>query len=549
MFSKKDAYLIQEYLTLTNGVNTDGSHVIAGTLFQEYRVTLYNDVQLKNTRAVEQPKNQKFILQSTQRISISNPTAGSLTLDDDLAYNNYPALLNTIMSIKQTNGSNVKIQLLDFSPKTINTAVNVSGSNGSSDGTTTGTSNSNTVGSSTAQTNSYGTSVSVGVMGDIPTGSTTASYEHSTTTTESESSTTGSESSNSSSNESSTGESMSIKDWGSYAFVNPNTKMPYWTFGQEVPWNAIKCRKTTGEDKVYSENPDQIEVTIPTSMKACLYDGFCLYPPSELSVFGVNFVTKATWLVTIENSASDDVVIDQSVNLYTASHILNDKNEVVVYRDKQPSNLGVLDGESLAVTISLNVMALDPLGNSKLAAIVGFIPSQFITKPANASSAETYPSLFKIISTTNELMIQDKTNYPVGSDSGFTASETCLTATFTEDCTSLQMILYFKVIDVVNDYTLYMKHWKTGSENLMLTFIINDDIDNPITKYVDSSEGEGGENNILSFTLRNQDFTSIEYHDYLQLGLNSIQISMQPVNVQNYAECGYQIRATSIETM
>jgi hypothetical protein len=545
MFSKKDAYLIQEYLTLKNGVDNEGDDVMLGTLFLEYQVTLYNNVQLKNATAVDQPKNQQFVVQCTKRITISNPNAASLVPSDDLAFNNYPVLINTTMDLQQSNVEKPNLRLLDYSPKTINTAVNVSGSSGGSTGQTTETSNSNTVGSTTAQTNSYGTSVSVGTMGDIPVTSATSSSEHSTTTTQEQSNTNGSSSGQNKSSESSSSESMSIKDWGTYGFVNPRNKIPYWTFGQEVPWNSIKCRKTNGTYYT-GVNPRQIDITISDSMKAALYNGDCLYPPSELSVFGVNFVMKTSWLITINNTDSDEMVFSQAINLYAASHILNSEKNVIVYRDETPVNLSVIDGQSLSTTLSLNIMALDPLGNSEMAAIVGFIPSQFITKPASADSAESMPSKFKIISTTNELMVQDSTKYVAGSTCGFTASQTYLNATFSQVNSSLQITLYFKVVDVIKDYNLYLKHWTTTAEDVMLTLVINDDYANPITKYVDAIEGEGGANNLLGVSLRNQDYASIEYHDYLQLGLNSIQITMQPINA-NFSNCGYQIRAISIE--
>ena len=39
---------------------------------------------------------------------------------------------------------------------------------------------------------------------------------------------------------------MSVKDWGSYATINPVYLYPTWVFGQEYPWNAIDCRYATG---------------------------------------------------------------------------------------------------------------------------------------------------------------------------------------------------------------------------------------------------------------------------------------------------------------
>jgi len=91
-----------------------------------------------------------------------------------------------------------------------------------------------------------------------------------------------------------------------------------------------------------------------------------------------------------------------------------------------------------------------------------------------------------------------------------------------------------------------MKHWKIDATAIMLTMVINGDTNNPVVKYVDALEAEGGENNLLTIALRNQDFASIDYHDYLQLGLNSIQITIQPVDGV-YAGSGYQMRAISIE--
>ena len=82
----------------------------------------------------------------------------------------------------------------------------------------------------------------------------------------------------------------------------------------------------------------------------------------------------------------------------------------------------------------------------------------------------------------------------------------------------------------------------------MLTILINDDItattpNNKIVKYVDALEAEGGENNLLSIALRNQGYGTVDYHDYLQLGMNKFQITITPMG----KDCGYQIRAISIE--
>ena len=99
------------------------------------------------------------------------------------------------------------------------------------------------------------------------------------------------------------------------------------------------------------------------------------------------------------------------------------------------------------------------------------------------------------------------------------------------------------MINSVSDYTLYIKNWITQSTGVTLSIVVNGDTTNTITKTVDALEAEGGENNLLSIALRDLDFASINYHDFLQLGLNSVQITMQP---QANTNCTYQIRAMSI---
>ena len=111
------------------------------------------------------------------------------------------------------------------------------------------------------------------------------------------------------------------------------------------------------------------------------------------------------------------------------------------------------------------------------------------------------------------------------------------------------MTLSFKISDTVNDYSLNMKHWKTKEIGIILTFIINGDLNNPIVKLVDSLEAEGGESNLLTISLRNTNFGTIDYHDYLQMGLNTVEINIKPMKMSANLKqhCGYQIRAISIE--
>ena len=93
-----------------------------------------------------------------------------------------------------------------------------------------------------------------------------------------------------------------------------------------------------------------------------------------------------------------------------------------------------------------------------------------------------------------------------------------------------------------------MKHWKLGSDDIKLTIVVNED--NTIVKYVDAREGEGGEDNLLSISLRDLRYASGDFHDYLQLGLNCIKITIEPASGQFADRDGYGsygIRAISIE--
>ena len=50
--------------------------------------------------------------------------------------------------------------------------------------------------------------------------------------------------------------------------------------------------------------------------------------------------------------------------------------------------------------------------------------------------------------------------------------------------------------------------------------------------HVDATEGTGGQGNTSSLALRNLDFTSINFHDYLMIGTNTIELVFTPANGQ-----------------
>ena len=190
MFKRQDPYSYTEFLTLYDNAGTTSQPI--GVLAIEYRVSLYNDVLVQNQSSVNQPKNQQFLLYCTQRLFMVNPGNSSVapitgsTLATEY-FANYPALIETYMQVVESSG--VTLNLMDYSPLTVNTAVQQTGSTGNSTGTTDGTSSSSTTGSSYTQSSTYGTSVTVG---DTFSGA-TASYEYTTASTSEKSATTGQE--------------------------------------------------------------------------------------------------------------------------------------------------------------------------------------------------------------------------------------------------------------------------------------------------------------------------------------------------------------------
>lgn len=541
MFKPKDIHTFTNYYTLSN------NNAPIGCLKAEYSVTAFDNVQLNDFTSVAQPATRSYLVHATQKIMVNGSNQGSLApIIDQTVYVDYPALLLSSLTLCNSDSSGLNIKLLDYSPKTVNTQIEASGTSANSQDNSSSTSISNTVGSSTSQTNSFGCSVSVGLteLSD----SASANYEQSNTISRDQSATTGTGTSQGSSQQFSDADSMSMKDWGSYGYVMPVSQVPYWLFGQEYPWNAINCRQAVSPLNPNTNDPSQVQVNISANMTNRLYDGVCLYPPSQLSSFGIHFVMKAFWLVTLNNDCPDDVNIDYNILYSTASHTLNSANvkNVEVYLQKQPTSISPNSQE----TLNLPLMALDSIGKSDKIAILGFLPNKFTVSPLPVTAQGGTATPFKIISGANNLYVLDNTTYPANCDigAGFSTSETSLTATFSSNCSSLSMIVYFKVIDNVNDYTLYMKHWKSQNSNdIKLTFTFNGNQNNKIVKYVDAEEAEGAEKNLLALSLRDQSYASVDYHDYLQLGLNSVQITIESIGAQYSSSDGYQIRSLSIE--
>ncbi|MGS2762044.1 hypothetical protein [Sinomicrobium sp. M5D2P9] len=548
MFNKKDPNSYTKYLKLFKGTpSSDGKNQI-GYIALDYQVQNYIDTKLNQPDSWNKKNRKQFILNCSQRIVIYNPNLIGFPLSNQEAFpfENYPVLFNTFMELQPEAESGVNIQILDYAPMTVNTKVQSSGSTGIGQAKSQNSSISNTIGSSNSETNSFGVSVSVSDTG----GSVSGNYEHASTSIHDHSQTHGKDTSSSSNENQSNSNSMSIKDWGAYAFVNPFNQNPTWIFGQEYPWDVILCREIsntiTNPNSKNGNASNQYKLVLPKDMINRLYDpdADCLYPPSQLSMFGINFVMKASWLISInidDKGENPDIDVSHNIYYYSASHSVTSEKELGVYLDEKPVSLQ--SDDDIVTSINLDIMALDVLGQANKPAIIGFTPNKFTVPPVIGP--------FKINATNNTLLVKDTTKYdkyPDPLNIPFSVSETSISAVFKKDTKSpLRISVYFKVVDTINDYKLYIKHWiDTAKVGVKLTFIVNGDKTNQIIKYVNTTEAEGGENNLLSIALRNQDFSSVDYHDYLQLGLNCIEISIEP-NASTYEQCIYKVRAISVE--
>jgi hypothetical protein len=137
MFKKKDPYTFTKFSTLFNGVDSSNQPIAIGSICADYEVTSYDDVQVVDLNSVIKRTNKKFLLHCTQKINIFNPSGMAPSLDSNFtSYNNYPAMINTLLSLIPAQG--LDFQLLDYSPQTINTKIQSSGSSGASNGQTSG---------------------------------------------------------------------------------------------------------------------------------------------------------------------------------------------------------------------------------------------------------------------------------------------------------------------------------------------------------------------------------------------------------------------------
>ncbi|NIJ43837.1 hypothetical protein FHR24_000276 [Wenyingzhuangia heitensis] len=477
MFKKSDPNSFSVYYKLPD---PDNKTNILGYLVVDYRVSKYDNIQAKEFNSVNKFSNRQFVLHSTQRIVITNNL--SITSSNQKnSYKNYPTLVKTFIDINNRDNVVSRSQFLDYTSKKVKTKVKQSGS--------------------------------VEFIDDGISETGFSIYKNQNVLNSN---------------------LMSVIDLEAHGVADSLNEETNRVFAEEHPWGVIKSKTKN----TTLNNKKKHKLIAPTDTNTHLFDVGNLVPPSQSLLFGSNFVRMGTWLISLKNSASDEIEIMHNIFYSKASHFIENK-EINIYAEKQPILLQKKDNIDLTTTINLPIMALDVIVSSS--PIVNFISNKFTTLPISAP--------FKIASSCNTLLMEDNTTYNGGkypTPALFSVVETSLVAKFSETNKVLNLNIYFKVADVVNDYQLCIKHCKIGNKSIKLTFTFNNNRDNDIVKFVNVTKDKGGKKNILSFALRNQNHAS-NYHDYLQLGLNSIQIRIEPADETLIKDCEYQISAISIE--
>ena len=493
MLSVKDLYCY----TTTQLIGSAGKSLI------RYEIHRYQDTRnLENTLA--------YVVVCTHRILIPNGTAYQVGADTAgfAGYSGYPAAVTNSLTIAPSPAApETSIVLRELFPRTLNASISTSLE------TQAGDSSSSTKqqasGSSTSQSNTFGVSLSGGMFGELPVFNLGVDYQHSWGSGTFNSTSTGTGTGQQSG--SSSDETMSVKDWSAYGQSDATGQIPTWVWGQSYPWDVI----------LYNQSQDGTNIILPPFIQSRMmttvtssaqgsptYTTFAM-PPSQLSLFGLDFTMKASWLIAFPDgvTAPETVQITHDLKCFTANHMVTGAAPTADLSAQ--INPGV-PAPYTSPSLDLSLYALDPILSIKSGAAVNFTSSYLFTYPPTASGGA-----FKILSASNNLQVTG-TGFAPDMRSDFTLGATILT-------------VQFKILDSINEYSLLLHHWiSTSGSPVSLLIAVNN---NPaVTVFVDAQEGQGSQGNISTINLRDLEYSSVNFHDYLQIGFNTITITVTPVN-------------------
>jgi hypothetical protein len=493
--------LLRDFFVATSDValQTSSTGPAFGRSISRYEVHKRRDV-------LNQQSLLGYLVLLTQRVIIPTSTPYQPGPNSATSYDNYPAILVNSLNIAVNNGAQVK--LAGLFPKTLNSSVSTSTM--ANDGTNKSRTDEATSGSSYTNVNTFGVAVTAGIFGGGPVGTLTLDYSHSWEHATMQSGTSAVEAGTS--QETGASATMSIKDWSSFGSLDDSSVNPTWIFGQSYPWDVIQ----------YNQSSDGSHINLPSFVLERLRDGDMVLPPSQLSQFGLDFTMTASWIVDFPNGVTEDetIEISHTTTSYTASHRVSGGTISASLQSPSDTEQASYNSGSLDMS-SYSLIPLNGAGAGNGTAI-GFTATPFTYPPSGSDST------FKIVSPANTLQ---------ATGSGFDAG---MTSTFT---TNPAMTLTFKISDYTEEYALHLMHWiGTASGPVKVAWSVNDKWSGVL--YIDSAEGAGGQGNISSIDLRNTDFTSISFHDYLVIGTNRIVLDFSPVDSSGSTE--YTLFAVAI---
>ncbi|MCR9255378.1 MAG: hypothetical protein NXI16_04705 [Alphaproteobacteria bacterium] len=488
-------------------------------------VTIGRLVTEVEAAAVYDTRNNKTVLRYNvtcrHRFVLPSQSTGTLNEDAPDQYSDYPVLVTTTLrpswsdppddnggddgddsvagGTADSTPSIDSIQLLDYQPRTMNTVVSTDTNNAGEDSSSSTNSRQSSLGSSYSQTNSHSSSLSLSKMPSLD-------FGHDRSSTKGVDAGLQSGRSDSSGDDSSLGltGSMSFKEWGAYSSVDPNNQAPSWAFGQEYPWNVFDYRYVDT-----SEGPDTT-ITLPQFMIDRMYYDKVVLPPSDLSLFGVDFTTIARWIVTPPETSVEGETLYFGATLaeYLGTHGLDDGTFSVSF-----SGQNIDDPASFGVNLPL--LALEPIvgEGAEAGAMIGFALDKFACGPSTSDG-------FRIHSGLNNLIVTGKGfEHPqIGSDKRYGLQADLA------DGKEASFKVYFKVIETEAELVLFARCWRVEGPGVHLKFDINGILS--FYQYVDSGVAEAGSDNVLTITLRQKDFSSYEFFDYLKIGLNEIDVTV-----------------------
>ncbi|MBB4000303.1 hypothetical protein [Aureimonas pseudogalii] len=473
--------------------------VIVGKVWSQYEVKRYIDT--RNLVA-----SDGYIVECVFRVTIQPEFEFSLTPSTSSNYDRYPAIIKTSSRL---NGclTAFNTTLVDYSPKTLNVSVDINQTKNISSG----------IEVTRQHTSSHGNSKSTELGGSIsggyqitPMAVVTLEGRHSWGSDHSKSDLSGN--SKQSGTQFSSAASMSIKDWGCYASLDATSMYPIWVWGQEYPWNIVQYK-----------NCNEIgELVLPPTIISLLADDSNIHPPSDLSLFGIDFTSTATWTLRkkVFDRAGDTISIRHDIDYTVASHGLRDHLDGQTKEDGSKKFYATMDNygplECVSSPLDLAKLALEPL--STRSAVVGF------RKPRPCSVNEN-KSNGRIISDTNDLLVETI---------GFSSTYECLL----EGDEHAKIALFFKLSDSRPSLGFQIKHWIGGKTACVMSIKVNDY--KLSDRFITTQYQSEGEDNILLITLRHQDFSSSNYCDFINLGLNKVEIMLKSISGE---ACSYMVDA------